>query len=40
MARTSQDIRDSKGRYIKITVLIKLKEFCNRLMLTLDRWLK
>jgi len=40
MARTAQDIRDSKGRYIKVTVLTKIKAFCNRFMLKLDRWLK
>jgi len=40
MARTSQDTRDSKGRYIKISILMKLKRFCNSFMLKLERWLK
>jgi len=40
MARIAQDIRDSKGRYIKVTVLLKIKSLCNRFMLKLERWLK
>ena len=40
MARTNQTARDSKGRYIKLTVLNKVKSICNRIMLKLDAWLK
>jgi hypothetical protein len=40
MARTNQKVRDSKGRYIKLTVLNQVKSICNRIMLKLDAWLK
>jgi len=40
MARTNQKVRDSKGRYLKITVLNQVKLMCNRAMLKLDTWLK
>jgi len=40
MARTNQKVRDSKGRYIKLTVLNQVKSICNRIMLKLDTWLK
>ena len=40
MARTNQKVRDSKGRYLKITVLNQVKLMCNRVMLKLDTWLK
>ncbi len=40
MARTNQTIRDSKGRYIKLTILNKVKFFCNMFMTKLDKWLK
>ena len=40
MARTNQKTRDSKGRYIKVNVLNKVKSVCNRVMLKLDSWLK
>ena len=40
MARTNQKVRDSKGRYIKLTLLNKFKYFCNKIMLRLDKWLK
>ena len=40
MARTNQKTRDSKGRYIKVSALNKVKSVCNRVMLKLDSWLK
>ena len=40
MAITNQKTRDSKGRYIKVNVLNKVKSVCNRVMLKLDVWLK
>lgn len=40
MARTNQTARDSKGRYLKITLLNQIKSICNRIMLKLDTWLK
>ena len=40
MARTDQKTRDNKGRYLKITILNKVKSVCNRIMLKLDSWLK
>jgi hypothetical protein len=40
MARTNQKVRDSKGRYLKLTVLNQVKSICNRIMLKLDAWLK
>jgi hypothetical protein len=40
MARTNQKARDSKGRYLKLTVLNQVKLVCNRFMLKLDAWLK
>jgi hypothetical protein len=40
MARTNQKVRDSKGRYIKLTVLNKAKSFCGVVAGKLDKWLK
>ena len=40
MARTTQNLRDSKGRYIKLTILSKLKLFCNKFMLKVEAWTK
>jgi len=40
MARTNQKVRDSKGRYLKLTLLNQVKSICNRIMLKLDAWLK
>ena len=40
MARTNQKARDSKGRYIKLTILNKVKYMCNIFMTKLDKWLK
>jgi len=40
MARTNQEARDKKGRYIKLTILSKIKLFCNALVLKLEKWLK
>jgi len=35
-ARTNQTVRDSKGRYIKLTVLNKFKYFCNFFSLKIE----
>ena len=40
MARTNQTVRDSKGRYIKLTILNKIKYFCNAVMIRLEKWAK
>jgi len=40
MARTNQKVRDSKGRYIKVTLLTKIKSICNRFITKLEGWLK
>ena len=40
MARTNQKVRDSKGRYIKLTVLNKFKYFCNYFMTKIEKWTK
>jgi hypothetical protein len=40
MARTNQKVRDSKGRYIKLTVLNKFKYFCNFFSLKIEKWTK
>jgi len=40
MARTDQKTRDSRGRYLKVTAINKVKLMCNRIMLKLDAWLK
>ncbi len=40
MARTNQAVRDSKGRYIKLNLLNKIKYMCNMMMTKLDKWLK
>jgi len=40
MARTTQYMRNGKGQYIKITILNKLKYFCNFFMTKLEKWLK
>ena len=40
MARTNQTARDSKGRYIKLTVLNKFKYFCNAMMTRIEKWTK
>jgi hypothetical protein len=37
MARTTQNFRDRKGRYIKITVLNKIKLFCNTVITKLEK---
>jgi hypothetical protein len=39
MARTAQNFRDRKGRYIKVTVLNKIKLFCNIVISKLEKWL-
>jgi len=39
MARTNQKVRDSKGRYIKLTLLNKIKYLCNKFISRLDKWL-
>ena len=40
MARTNQTVRDSKGRYIKLTILNKIKYFCNAVMTKIEKWAK
>ena len=40
MARTNQKVRDSKGRYIKLTVLNKFKYFCKYFSLKIEKWTK
>ena len=40
MARTNQTVRDSKGQYVKLTVLNKIKYFCNVIMTKIEKWLK
>jgi len=40
MPRTNQTIRDAKGRYIKLTILNKIKYFCNIVILKIEGWLK
>ena len=40
MARTNQTIRDAKGRYIKLTMLNKIKYFCNMFMTKIEKWVK
>jgi len=40
MARLTQHMRNSKGRYVKITILNKVKYFCNKLMVKIERWIK
>ena len=40
MARTSQNLRDSKGRYIKLTIMIKIKRLCNKIMVAIEGWIK
>jgi len=40
MARKSQNLRDKKGRYIKLTVMIKLKRLCNKIMGAIENWIK
>ena len=40
MARIMQHMRNAKGRYVKITVLNKVKYFCNKFMLKIDQWIK
>jgi len=40
MARTNQKVRDKNGRYIKVTILNKVKYFCNKFMMRIDKWLK
>ena len=39
MARTNQTVRDSKGRYVKLTILNKIKYFCNMFMSRIERWI-
>jgi len=40
MARTAQNFRDRKGRYIKVTILNKVKYFCNFFITKIEKWLK
>jgi hypothetical protein len=40
MARKTQGMRDSKGRYVKITILNKIRYFCNMMSLKLEKWQK
>jgi len=40
MARKNQAVRDSHGRYIKVTVLTKIKAMCNSFITKLEKWLK
>ena len=40
MARTNQTARDSKGRYVKLTILNKIKAACGIFSAKLDKWLK
>ena len=40
MARTDQKVRNSKGQYVKLTILNKLKYFCNFFMIKIEKWLK
>jgi len=40
MARTSQYMRNSKGRYVKLTILNKIKYFCNMFMNRIEKWVK
>jgi len=40
MARTNQKVRDSKERYIKLTMLNKIKAACGVFSAKLDKWLK
>jgi len=38
MARTNQTVRNSKGQYVKLTVLNKIKYFCNVIMAKIEKW--
>jgi len=40
MARTNQTVRDSRGRYIKLTILNKVKYFCNFFISKIEKWTK
>jgi len=40
MARTNQKVRDGRGRYIKLTILNKIKYFCNFFITKIEKWLK
>lgn len=40
MARINQRVRNSKGQYVKLTVLNKVKYFCNAVMSKLDKWIR
>jgi len=40
MARTNQKTRNAKGQYVKLTILNKVKYFCNKFMMRIDKWLK
>jgi len=40
MARTNQKVRDSRGRYIKLTILNKIKYFCNFFITKIEKWTK
>jgi len=40
MARTNQKVRNNKGQYVKLTILNKIKYFCNFFMTKLDKWVK
>jgi len=39
MARTDQKVRNNKGQYMKLTILNKLKYFCNFFMTKIEKWL-
>lgn len=39
MARIAQDLRDTKGRYIKLTIALKIKRICNRIMVSIEQWI-
>jgi hypothetical protein len=40
MARTNQTVRNLKGQYVKLTILNKVKYFCNYFMTKIDKWAK
>jgi hypothetical protein len=40
MARTNQTARNDKGQYIKLTVLTKVKYFCNFFITKIEKWLE
>jgi hypothetical protein len=38
--RTGKIIRDRNGRFLKVTILNKIKYFCNFFMAKIDKWAK